>query len=144
MEVPERPGIFVVGDAAALSQDGRPLPARRSGGEFNRAVMSGSSSVPGSRVARLESIRFRHFDKGNMAIVGRNFALLESRRLRTSGYLTWLIWGTIHLLFLPQLQSRLRVAGQWLWWSLTDQRSSLLLPETRHDSDSSPTKGAAH
>jgi NADH dehydrogenase len=68
-----------------------------------------------------------------MAIVGRNFALLESRRLRMSGYLTWLIWGGMHLLFLPQLQSRLRVAGQWLWWCLTDQRSSLLVRETRRD-----------
>jgi NADH dehydrogenase len=74
---------------------------------------------------------FRYFDKGNMAVVGRNFALLESRRIRMSGYLTWLLWGTIHLLFLPQIQSRLRVAGQWLWWWLTDQRSSLLIPETR-------------
>jgi NADH dehydrogenase len=68
-----------------------------------------------------------------MAVVGRNFALLESRRLRMSGFLTWLIWGSVHLLFLPQLQSRLRVAGQWLWWWLTDQRSSLLVPEKRTD-----------
>lgn len=128
MEVPQRPGIFVVGDAAALSQDGRPLP-----GVAQVAIQQGRyvgqlirARIEGSAAAR----PFRYFDKGNMAIVGRNFALLESRRLRLSGYLTWLIWGAIHLLFLPQIQSRLRIAGQWLWWALTDQRSSLLLPET--------------
>jgi NADH dehydrogenase len=132
MEVPERPGIFVVGDAAALSQDGRPLPgvaqvAIQQGRYVGRLIRA---RIEGRAVTR----PFRYFDKGNMAVVGRNFALLESRRLRTSGYLTWLIWGIIHLLFLPQLQSRLRVAGQWLWWCLTDQRSSLLVPEARRDS----------
>jgi NADH dehydrogenase len=132
MEVPERPGIFVVGDAAALSQDGRPLP-----GVAQVAIQQGRYVGRLIR-ARIEDRAwtrpFRYFDKGNMAVVGRNFALLESRRLRTSGYLTWLIWGTIHLLFLPQIQSRLRVAGQWLWWCLTDQRSCLLVPEPRRES----------
>jgi len=142
MEVPERPGIFVVGDAAALSQDGRPLP-----GVAQVAIQQGR--YVGQLVrARIEGRAwkhpFRYFDKGNMAIVGRNFAVLESRWLRTSGYLPWLMWGAIHLLFLPQLQGRLRVAGQWLWWCLTDQRSSLLVPETRHDSGSNPSQGAAH
>jgi NADH:ubiquinone reductase (H+-translocating) len=129
MEVPERPGIFVVGDAAALSQDGRPLP-----GVAQVAIQQGRyvGQLVRARIeGRTWARPFRYFDKGNMAVVGRNFALLESRRLRMSGYLTWLIWGAIHLLFLPQIQSRLRVAGQWLWWWLTDQRSSLLIPETR-------------
>jgi NADH dehydrogenase len=132
MEVPERPGIFVVGDAAALSQDGRPLP-----GVAQVAIQQGRyvGQLISARIeGRTWTRPFRYFDKGSMAVVGRNFALLETRRLRTSGYLTWLIWGTIHLLFLPQLQSRLRVAGQWLWWCLTDQRSSLLVPEARRDS----------
>jgi len=131
MEVPQRPGIFVAGDAAALSQDGRPLP-----GVAQVAIQQGR--YVGQLVrARIEGRRwtrpFRYFDKGNMAVVGRNFALLESRWLRMSGYLTFLIWGGVHLLFLPQIQSRLRVAGQWLWWWLTDQRSSLLVPEARRD-----------
>jgi NADH dehydrogenase len=132
MEVPERPGIFVVGDAAALSQDGRPLP-----GVAQVAIQQGRyvGKLIRARIeGRTWTRSFRYFDKGNMAVVGRNFALLESRWLRTSGYLTWLIWGTMHLLFLPQIQSRLRVAGQWLWWCLTDQRSSLLVPEARYES----------
>jgi NADH dehydrogenase len=131
MEVPQRPGIFVVGDAAALSQDGRPLP-----GVAQVAIQQGRYVGQLIR-ARIEGRSwdrpFRYFDKGNMAVVGRNFALLESRHLRMSGYLTFLIWGGVHLLFLPQIQSRLRVAGQWLWWWLTDQRSSLLVPETRRE-----------
>ena len=46
-----------------------------------------------------------------MAVVGKNFAVLERGRIRTSGFVTWLVWVFIHVMFLPQLQNRLRVQG---------------------------------
>ena len=52
---------------------------------------------------------FRYFDKGNMAVVGNNFAILESGRLGMSGFVTWLVWVVLHLMSLPQLQNRLQV-----------------------------------
>jgi NADH dehydrogenase len=72
---------------------------------------------------------FRYFDKGNMAVVGKNFAILETRRIQLSGFTMWFVWAFIHLMFLPQVQSRLRVERQWLWSYLTGQRSSRLIPE---------------
>jgi NADH dehydrogenase len=72
---------------------------------------------------------FRYFDKGNMAVVGKNFAVLESGYLRMSGFVTWLVWVFLHLMSLPQLQNRLRVQIQWLWSYFTGQRSSRLIPE---------------
>jgi NADH:ubiquinone reductase (H+-translocating) len=72
---------------------------------------------------------FRYFDKGNMAVVGKNYAVLERGWLRTSGFLTWLVWAFVHILSLPQLQNRLRVQHQWLWSYFTGQRSSRLIPE---------------
>jgi NADH:ubiquinone reductase (H+-translocating) len=131
LEVPQRRGIFVAGDAAALSQDGRPLP-----GVAQVAIQQGryvGQLIRARIVGRPPAREFQYFDKGNMAVVGRNFALLERRGIQTAGSVTWFIWGCIHLVFLPQVQSRLRVAGQWLWWWLTDQRSSLLLPESRRE-----------
>ena len=50
-------------------------------------------------------------------------------RLRTSGFLTWLVWAFVHILSLPQLQNRLRVQRQWLWTYFTGQRGSRLIPE---------------
>jgi NADH dehydrogenase FAD-containing subunit len=67
--------------------------------------------------------------KGNMAVVGKNYAVLERGWLRTSGFLTWLVWAFIHILSLPQLQNRLRVQHQWVWSYFTGQRSSRLIPE---------------
>ena len=58
---------------------------------------------------------FRYFDKGNMAVVGKNYAELERGWLRTIGALTWLVWACVHILALPQLKNRLRVQRQWLW-----------------------------
>jgi len=72
---------------------------------------------------------FRYFDKGNMAVVGKNFAILESGHLRMSGFLTWLAWVVLHIMSLPQLQNRLQVQTQWLWSYFTGQRSSRIIPE---------------
>jgi NADH dehydrogenase len=65
-----------------------------------------------------------------MAVVGKNYAVLERGSLRTSGFLTWLVWAFVHILSLPQLQNRLRVQRQWLWSYFTGQRASRLIPET--------------
>jgi NADH:ubiquinone reductase (H+-translocating) len=72
---------------------------------------------------------FRYFDKGNMAVVGKNFAIMETRYIRLAGFMAWLTCAFIHLLFLPQLQNRLRVERQWMWSYFTGQRSSRLVTE---------------
>jgi NADH:ubiquinone reductase (H+-translocating) len=64
-----------------------------------------------------------------MAVVGKNFAILESGQLHMSGFVTWLVWVFVHLISLPQLQSRLRVRTQWFWSCDTGQPSSRLIPE---------------
>ena len=125
--VPGVNGVFAVGDVAALSQGGRPLP-----GVAQVAIQEGryvgqviSRQLKGKAPRR----PFRYFDKGNMAVVGKNFAVLERGRIRMSGFVTWLIWVFIHVMFLPQLQNRLRVQRQWFWSYWTGQRGSRLISE---------------
>ena len=127
LKIVDAPGIFVVGDAASLMQDGHPVP-----GVAQAAIQEGryvgrliAKELKGRKIKR----PFRYFDKGNMAVVGKNYAVLERGWLRTSGFLTWLVWAFIHILSLPQLQNRLRVQRQWLWSYFTGQRSSRLIPE---------------
>jgi NADH dehydrogenase len=64
-----------------------------------------------------------------MAVVGKDFALLEAPSIRLSGRLAWLVWAFIHIGFLPQIQNRLRVGVQCLWSYNTGQRSSRLITE---------------
>jgi NADH dehydrogenase len=132
LKVVDAPGVFVVGDAASVMQKGHPVP-----GVAQAAIQEGryvgrliAKELKGRTVNR----PFRYFDKGNMAVVGKNYAVLERGSLRTSGFLTWLVWAFVHILSLPQLQNRLRVQHQWLWSYFTGQRSSRLIPET-HEFD---------
>ena len=127
MNVQDTPGVFVIGDTASVMQDGRPLP-----GVAQAAIQQGhyvgrliSEQCRGREPKR----PFRYHDRGNMAVVGKNFAILEAGRFRMSGNVTWLIWAFIHLMSLPQLQNRFRVQTQWLWSYFTGQRSSRLISE---------------
>jgi NADH dehydrogenase len=127
MNVQDVNGVFVIGDASSVVRDGKPVP-----GVAQAAIQQGR--YVGRLIARQLEGRapmrpFRYFDKGNMAVVGKNFAILESGRLRMSGFLTWLAWVFLHLMSLPQLQNRLRVQTQWFWSYYTGQRSSRLISE---------------
>jgi NADH dehydrogenase len=127
LEVSDARGIFVVGDTASVMQDGHPVP-----GVAQAAIQQGhyvGRLISGRLKGRKPTRPFRYFDKGNMAVVGKNFAILEAGRFRMSGFLTWLIWAFIHVASLPQLQNRLRVETQWLWSYVTGQRSSRLIRE---------------
>jgi len=125
LTVPSYPNIFVVGDTASLDQDGKPLPGvaqvaiqqGRYVGKLIRLRINGSSAPP----------PFRYFDKGNMAVVGRGFALLESGRFSVSGFLVWIIWATVHVQFLALYSLRLSVFAQWVWTFITGQRGSRLI-----------------
>lgn len=128
--VPGVSGVFAVGDVAALNQDGHPLP-----GVAQVAIQQGRYA--GQVVFDLlegEAPRrpFGYFDKGTMAVVGRNFAVLQRGGIRTSGFMTWLLWVVVHVMFLPQLQNRLRVQRQWFWSYWTGQRGSRLISEPPH------------
>ena len=127
LRVPGSHNIFVVGDAANITQGGRPLP-----GVAQVAIQSGSFA---GRViaAELQNRRtkktFTYFNKGNLAVVGKNYALLERDNVRLSGFFVWLIWALIHIAFLPQLQNRLRVEVQWLYTYFTGKRGARIIPE---------------
>jgi NADH dehydrogenase FAD-containing subunit len=134
--VPGHPEVFVIGDTGSLDQDGKPLP-----GVAQVAMQQGRyvGEVIANRVRRLpEPQPFRYFDKGNMAVIGRGFAVLDSSAVKLSGVLAWLGWALIHLLFLPAGGNRLRVWTQWIWSYLTRQRSSQLIVEPRNGTAPAP------
>jgi NADH dehydrogenase FAD-containing subunit len=125
LSVPGRPEVFVVGDVAAKLQDGAPLP-----GVAQVAIQGGR--YVGRVVARRLAGRpapppFRYRDKGNLAVVGRDFAVLERGGLRLSGWLAWALWATIHITYLALFNNRLLVFTQWVWSYLTWQRGSRLI-----------------
>jgi len=128
MNVPEADRVFAIGDTATLMQNGQPLPgvaqvAIQQGRYVGRLI---AATIDGGGSPR----PFHYFDLGNMAVIGKNFAILETGRIRLAGFIPWLIWAFLHLMFLPQLQNRRRVQNQWFWTYLTGQRGSRLVSET--------------
>jgi NADH dehydrogenase FAD-containing subunit len=134
LSVHGHPEVFVIGDTASLEQDGKPLPGvaqvaiqqGRYVGELIRRKVEGRD-LPGP---------FRYFDKGNLAVVGKGFAVLQSGKVHLSGFLAWLVWAAVHLQFLAQSSLRVSVLVQWIWTYFTGQRGSRLI--VNHHSDSSP------
>jgi NADH dehydrogenase len=119
--------IFVIGDAANVTQDGKPAP-----GVAQAALQQGAYVARAIRArieGRVAPAPFRYRDVGSMAVVGKGFALLQAPHFRLSGRLTWLVWAFVHIATLPRLQNRLRVGVQWLWSYFTGQRSSRLIAE---------------
>jgi NADH dehydrogenase len=131
LTVQDHPEIFVIGDTASLDQDGKPLPGvaqvaiqqGRYVANLIRMQVQGRSPLP----------PFRYLDKGNLAVVGKGFAILQSGRVCLSGFLAWIVWVAIHLQFLAQSSLRVSVFMQWVWTYLTAQRGSRLI--VKHHSD---------
>src|ERR1043166_6431986 len=125
LTVPGHPEIFVVGDTASLQQDGKLLP-----GVAQVAMQQGryAGRLIHRRILRKPAPRpFSYFDKGNMAVVGKGFAVLQSGRLRLSGFLAWMAWAAVHLQFVGQSNLRASALLQWMWTFLTGQRGSRLI-----------------
>jgi len=125
LTVPGHPEIFVVGDTASLDQDGKALP-----GVAQVAMQQGryAGKLIRKRIAGgLPQAAFSYFDKGNMAVVGKGFAVLQSGKVQVSGFGAWLAWAAIHLQFLATSSLRLSVFLQWVWTYVTGQRGSRLI-----------------
>jgi NADH dehydrogenase len=129
LSVPDHPEVFVVGDTASLEQHGKPLP-----GVAQVAMQQGCyvGKLIERRTTRKTPLRpFRYFDKGNLAVVGKGFAVLESGKVHMSGFAAWLVWAAIHLQFLAQSSLRVSVFVQWAWTYFTGQRGSRLIVNHR-------------
>jgi NADH dehydrogenase len=131
------PDIYVVGDTASLEQDGKPLP-----GVAQVAIQQGRYAgrrIAQSLLGKPSPKPFRYFDKGNMAVIGAGFAILEAGRVRLSGIFAWLAWAGIHLQFLSTGSLRLTVFLQWIWSFLTGQTGVRLIvnhvPLSKQDKD---------
>ena len=129
LTVQDHPEIFVIGDTASLDQDGRPLP-----GVAQVAMQQGryaAKSILRQVTRKSPLLPFRYFDKGNLAVVGETFAVLQSGRVMMSGFVIWLVWAFIHIQFLAESSLRFSVFFQWVWTYFSAKRGDRLIIEQR-------------
>ena len=125
LSVAGHPDVFVSGDLAAVTSDGRPVPgvapaAKQMGrhvAQVLRARLDGRAS-PGD---------FRYQDYGNLATIGRMAAVVDFGRLKFSGLLAWWFWLTAHVFFLIGFRNRLVVLLNWCWAYWSYQRGARII-----------------
>jgi NADH dehydrogenase len=120
------PNVFAIGDAAVVTQDGRPVPgvapAAIQGGHYAaRAIIAQLGGRP--------TKPFRYWNKGELATIGRSRAVaMLPGNVKLSGFLAQLFYLTVHLLYLSGFGTRVRVFFSWAWSYVTFSRGARLIP----------------
>jgi NADH dehydrogenase FAD-containing subunit len=142
LSVPGHPNVFAIGDTATVTAYTRSLVGIKSkapevvGGVAQVAIQGGAyvAEVIRRRVEGKPPPKpFWYWDKGNMAIVGRTFAVADLKHVRFSGLLAWLLWAGIHIYFLIGFGNRLLVMLQWGMSLVTKRRGVRILPLAPED-----------
>jgi len=70
---------------------------------------------------------FHYWDKGSLATIGRAAAVAQFGKIHISGFVAWLAWLFVHILFLIGFRNRLLVFIQWAWSYVTYERGARLI-----------------
>ena len=118
------PEIFVIGDLAYREQDGKPLP-----GVAPVAMQQGryAASVIAGRLANRIPKPFRYWDKGQLAVIGRNKGVGTIGGVELQGWTAWFVWLFVHLMYLAEALNRVVVFVRWGYQYLTFYRGARLI-----------------
>ncbi|SYZ72327.1 FAD-dependent pyridine nucleotide-disulphide oxidoreductase [Candidatus Zixiibacteriota bacterium] len=125
LSVKGHPEILIIGDLANIDNGrGEPLPAlapvAMQEGRYMAALLK-------KRLRGKKCRPFRFRNHGTMATIGRNAAVADLGWIRFGGYLGWLAWLFIHLMYIVEYENRLLVLVQWAWNYVTGNRTARLV-----------------
>ena len=124
LSLPGHPGVFVIGDLAHVrGADGRPLP-----GLAPVAMQQGRYVA--DRIREKTRTPFRYFNKGQLAVIGRNRAVCDFGWTRFTGFFAWLLWVFVHIGYLIEFDNKLLVMTQWAVNYFTRKRGARLITYT--------------
>jgi NADH dehydrogenase len=130
LSVPGHPEIFVIGDLANLAgKNGKPLP-----GLAPVAMQQGRAVARNieREIRGLAREPFHYKDKGTLATIGRAAAVADFGKIRVTGFIAWVLWLFVHILFLIGFRNRVLVMLEWSWSYLTYERSARLITGDTH------------
>lgn len=119
-------GVYAIGDLALMLVEeypnGHPMvapvaiqQARRLADNLNR-------------LARNKEMRpFQYFDKGSMATIGRNRAVVDLGKIRFQGFFAWFVWMFVHLMSIVGFRNKMVVFVDWFWNYISYDRALRLI-----------------
>jgi NADH dehydrogenase len=130
LSLPGHPEVFAAGDIVALTdKHGVKVPgvspaAIQMGAFIANSIQSEPTS--GERQA------FAYWDKGSMATIGRSAAVVSFAGIQMRGFIAWLMWLFVHLVFLMNMRNRVSVFLHWVWSYFTWQRGARVIQSPRN------------
>jgi NADH dehydrogenase len=128
LSIPGHPEAFAIGDMALLLEtDGKPVPG------VSPAAMQEAKHVARiieDEIAFSNEVKrkpFKYWDKGTMATIGRSAAVAKVGKFEFSGFVAWLAWLVIHLIFLVGFRNKLAVLFQWFYGYITYKRGARII-----------------
>jgi NADH dehydrogenase len=124
LSVPKMPHVFVIGDLAAITSAGKPVP-----GVAAAAMQEGRHVARNiAHIIRGEAVEpFHYVDKGTLASIGRAAAVAEIGGLKLSGLVAWVAWLAVHIFYLIDFRRRFIVMAEWAWLYLRNERGARLI-----------------
>jgi len=128
MSIPNYPEVFVVGDAAAATDANtkKPVPGLAQG-----AIQTGRfvAKIIRNEIAGKQTPRpvFGYYDKGSMAMIGRGNAVAAIGDRHFGGFLGWISWLLVHVMFLIGFGNKLLVISEWFWNFMLYKRRAWLI-----------------
>lgn len=122
LSLPGHPEVFAAGDIASLTdKNGVKVP-----GVCPAAIQMGQFIAKTILEEPLSDSRpaFGYWDKGSMATIGRSAAVVSFAGMQVKGFIAWLMWLFVHLLFLMGMRNRASVFLHWVWSYFTWQRGA--------------------
>jgi len=127
----ESENIFIVGDAAAVKNEK---------GEYLAAIAPVAmqqgryvAKVIAKNLSGKERKNFKYNDRGTMATIGKAKAVGVVKGFKLSGWIAWLAWSFIHILYLIGFRNRLRVMVEWIWYYITNRPGIRLIVKYTED-----------
>lgn len=125
LSVPGHPNVFVIGDMAAVEA----VPGVAQGAIQGAKYVAGmiKAELGGADPADREP--FQYFDKGSMATVSRFSAVAKVGPLEFSGFIAWLMWLVLHLVYLVGFKTKVSTLLSWTVTFLSTRRGQLTITE---------------
>jgi len=134
LSLPTHPEVFAIGDMALMLQaDGKPVPgvspaAMQQAGHVARIIEDELAAPEPGHAARPP---FRYWDKGTMATIGRSAAVAFVGPLHLTGFIAWVAWLFVHLIFLIGFRNKITVLINWIYAYFAYKRGARIIIGSR-------------
>ena len=122
LSVKGHPNVFVLGDMAAVPNVPGVAQGAIQGAKYATNIIK--RTVAGTDDAS-NRVPFKYFDKGSMATISRHHAVAKIGKLEFEGFIAWLAWLFLHLLYLVGFKNRLSTLLSWILTFTSNSRGQL-------------------